>query len=102
MRDGAWKLVRPSVPSIKLLREDMELYKRAAYDPGSVNDILRKPLPYPDDPKPLPAMLFNLSYDPSEQTDLSGRHPQRAERMLSRLEAWFADVETERTTIRDT
>jgi len=101
MRDGDWKLVRLAIAEIKLLKDDMRLYRQAVYEPDTVTDILREPLPYPDDPAPLDPLLFNLREDPYEQDDLSMQHPDCTARMLRELETWFAEVEAERATIDD-
>ena len=36
--------------------------------------------------------LYNLKNDPSESTDLVGKHPEQAAKMLKQLKAWYADT----------
>jgi len=38
-------------------------------------------------------LLFDLSKDPGERTDLVGRHPEIATRLKAALDAWMADVD---------
>ncbi len=37
--------------------------------------------------------LFRLSHDPSEEHNLLDQHPDRAQRMLSQLKAWYEDTQ---------
>lgn len=39
------------------------------------------------------AELYRLDVDPSEKTDLAGKEADRAEAMLTRLRAWYADTQ---------
>ncbi len=68
LRDGPWKLVRP------FLTKD-----NIAGDSSA-----------PDE-------LYHLDNDPGEANDLAARHPDRANAMRERLDAWSRDVERERT-----
>jgi arylsulfatase A len=101
MRDGDWKLVRPSI------REAMRApccdpwLRISMYEPERIlrDGLLREPEPPRDVPPPPPAELFHLADDPLEQANLADQHPDRARRMLRELEAWFEEVEAERATI---
>jgi arylsulfatase A len=100
MRDGEWKLVRPSIKEAMAADpKDWELdraYKRA---PEKFTDITRDPEPVRDIPPPPPPQLFNIEQDPLEQHDLAAVEPARAARMLGELESWFETVEAERRSI---
>jgi len=102
MRDGNWKLVRPSidaamqVPDIHWLETSM--YQAEYFiDHGIITE--------PDPPRlvpppPLPE-LYNIADDPLESTNLASKHPDIVHRMLSELETWFEEVEAERATIHE-
>jgi hypothetical protein len=36
--------------------------------------------------------LYRLDRDPRETTDVAGRHPAEAARLLAQLKAWYADT----------
>ena len=97
MRDGPWKLVRPSTNEAQYLDpRDIEMDNDAKYNPERITSIDSGPEP---DRKLVPgpkAQLFNLANDPFEQYDLSAQESTRVKRMESELEAWFADVDGER------
>lgn len=67
MRDGPWKLVRPFVG-----REVPKADSTAA------------------------PVLYHLTTDPFETTDLAAQHPERYARMRAALAAWSAEIERER------
>ena len=102
MRDGNWKLVRPSidaamqVPDIHWLETSM--YQAEYFiDHGIITE--------PDPPRlvpppPLPE-LYNIADDPLESANLASKHPDIVHRMLSELETWFEEVEAERATIHE-
>jgi hypothetical protein len=52
-------------------------------------------------PDPPPAELYNIAEDPLEADDRAAREPERATRLLSKLEAWFQSVEADRASIDD-
>ena len=102
MRDGEWKLVRPAireagdVPDIHWLWVSM-------YGPEYFlkNGVFRQPYPPREVPPPPPPELYHLAQDPGEQHNLAGQYPERVQKMLAELEAWFAEVEAERLAIPD-
>jgi len=103
MRDGDWKLVRPTikeamaVPDIRWL--DVCMYEHEHF---IEHGIMREPDPPRDVPPPAPPELYNIADDPLEQHNLADVEPDRARRMLTALETWFEEVEAERATIDDT
>jgi len=103
MRDGDWKLIRPIVPAaMHLDRAELDLDRRLKYEPESVKDINREPLPVPELPEEIPApLLFDLAEDPGEKNDLSASEPERLAKMQSELDDWFDSVEADRLSIRD-
>ncbi len=102
MRDGDWKLVRPAIPeAMTISEEDRDMDRALKYQPERHSDILRAPEPERRVPPPPPALLFNIREDPLEQHDLAPEQPGRADRMLTELEAWFVDVESDRRTIQE-
>ncbi|NQT16316.1 MAG: arylsulfatase [Planctomycetes bacterium] len=68
MREGDWKLVRPSV---------------TRNVPKGESDLR--------------AVLYNLASDPAESRDVAAEHPERAARMAAALDAWCKEVERDRT-----
>lgn len=102
VRDGAWKLVRPSLrEAMAMAPEDGVMDRRLKYEPESVSDIDRTPEPARTLPEPPTPMLFNVEADPFEQHDLALEEPARSAALLRSLENWFAEVEAERRAIRD-
>ena len=102
IRDGDWKLVRPSireamaVPDIQWLRVSMYEYEHFVQ-----HGIILDPDPPRDVPAPPMPELYNIVADPLEQTNLAAQHPDICRRLLSELETWFASVEADRATIAD-
>ncbi|KPK65962.1 MAG: hypothetical protein AMK73_01345, partial [Planctomycetes bacterium SM23_32] len=102
MRDGPWKLLRPPIrEAMRVAPEDLEMDRRLKREPESVTDICRDPEPERRMPEPPMALLFNVAEDPYEQDDLARSEPDRVARMGAALDAWFAEVEAERRSIRD-
>ena len=107
MRDGDWKLVRPVISDIRfatpaderLAEQYVEMDIEYKYHPENVPQIFDWPEPNRVIPAPPPAELYNIAADPLEQRDLAGEDPERVRRMLSELETWFDDVESERRRI---
>jgi arylsulfatase A len=100
MRDGDWKLVRPVIPELMVVTEpDRAIERGLNYrEPGRITSINDSPLPaFEVGPPPQP-LLFDLSVDPFEQSDLAGDHPERVRRMSEELDRWFASVEADRAT----
>ena len=110
MRDGNWKLVRPTIAGTRFFNKDLYASEDdVAYMREFVDaDLAHKedperpralvPVPKLLMPPPEPPQLYDLAADPGEQHDLSAVHPQRVAMMLCALESWFEDVEAERLT----
>ena len=102
MRDGDWKLVRPQIrEAMKVSPEDSRIDRALKYEPESIAGITHEPEPQRVVPSPPPAELYNLKDDPLEQHDLAAAQPARVSSMLTALEKWFHEVETERRSIND-
>ena len=101
-RDGDWKLVRPAIAeSMHIPEDDLRWNSIMRYEPERLPEIVRAPEPARVVPAPGPPELYNLADDPLEQVDLADSEPDRARRMLTELESWFEEVESERRTIQD-
>ena len=101
VRIGDWKLRYPAVPEIlRILPSDPIEERRLRADPMSYQPPTSFELPNLDWAAPA-AQLFNLALDPGEQFDLASREAPRLQRMQLRLDAWYHDVEHERSTLRD-
>ena len=103
IRDGDWKLVRPSVDALmKVTDEDRVIDKALNYrQPGRITTIDDSPLPEFDLGVPPDPLLFDLAVDPFEQNDLSSAEPERVREMSRALDAWFASVEADRAAITE-
>jgi arylsulfatase A len=102
MRDGDWKLVRPSIAeAMKVSQADLAMDHALKYEPDQCTDIARDPEPEREVPPPPPPQLFNLADDPLETEDLAQEEPERVLKMLRELETWFEEVEAERRSIAD-
>ena len=97
MREGQWKLVLPAIAhTIGFEPEDQAIDEAIKARPEDFVGVRNEPIPdYSSLELPMP-MLFDLTADPGESTDLAAAHPQRVARMSARLAAWFEDVEAER------
>ena len=102
IRDGDWKLVRPSIPEAMAVSDIQWLYT-CMYDHDAMvkRGVLRDPEPPRELPPPPAPQLFNLAADPLEETDLAAQHPDQVSRLLGELENWFAAVESDRRNIED-
>ena len=103
VRDGNWKLVRPSVDALmKVTDEDRVIDKALNYrHPDRITKVDDSPLPEFDLgvlPDPL---LFDLATDPFEEHDLAAAQPERVASMSAALERWFASVEADRARSAD-
>ena len=104
MRDGPWKLVRPTIPGMRFATErDEELERmyvemdiRYKFEPEKVPEVLNWSAPEMFIPDPPPPQLFNLDEDPLEEKDLALHYPGRLATMNNSLENWFEEVESER------
>jgi arylsulfatase A len=102
MRDGAWKLVRPSIKEAMAADpRDWEMDRAYTRQPDEFDDIHRGPEPAREIPPPPPAQLFNIEQDPLEQHDLAAAETARVAKMLTELETWFESVEAERRSITE-
>jgi len=102
MRDGEWKLVRPSIKEVMFVsREDLDMDQATKRDPTKYTDICRDPEPEREVPPPPPPQLYNIEADPLEQNDLATSEPERTAKMLRELEDWFESVEADRRSIKD-
>ena len=108
MRDGNWKLVRPALDISyasdvdKKLNDDytaMDIeYK---YNPENISEIFDWPEPQKVVPEPPKPELFDLAVDPGEEANVADDHPDISSRMLTELETWFEEVESERQAITE-
>ena len=108
MRNGDWKLVQPMISGTRFFNRDIfvtdeDAARSAAFveadlkhkeDPSAITEIL--PVPRLKEFEPEPVELYNLADDPAEEHDLASTDPDRARRMLGRLETWFESVEADR------
>ena len=108
MRDGPWKLVRPTISGTRFFNKDLyetdeDVARMLAFveadlahkqDPEKPRVLV--PVPRLRLPPPEPAQLYQLDTDPGEQNDLAAQQPQRVASMLRQLESWFEDVEADR------
>ena len=103
VRDGDWKLVRPSVDALmKVTDEDRVIDKALNYrGPDPITSVDDSPLPEFELGIPPDPLLFDLAADPFEQNDLSLAEPERVREMSRALDAWFASVEADRAAISD-
>ena len=60
---------------------------------------MRDPIPERIIPEPQAPELYNIDDDPLEQKNIATDHPDRVSRMLTELETWFEEVESERLSI---
>ena len=101
VRDGSWKLVRPVIPEAMLTDErEMAIDRRLLHEPESFDPYwLSAPMPERALSMPTRPELYNLAQDPGEQQNLAATYPETASRLLTALENWFDEVESERRNI---
>lgn len=103
VRDGDWKLVRPAIDIAMIVSpEDLALDHDLKYYPEKYDGILHPLDLQREVPPPPPPQLFNIAQDPAEENDLSEVETARSEKMLTELETWFEEVETERKRMLNT
>ena len=97
LRRGPWKLVWPALDgSLHALPEDSAADRRLD-DPFEEPRTLE---PYSADvvreiSSPAAPLLFDMSRDPGETTDLASSQPALVREMSDELDAWFDDVHSE-------
>jgi len=97
MRDGDWKLVRPSIEeTFRTAPAEQELDSAYRNEPWKGHDVITGAYPPRELPEPHPLELYNIADDPREEHDLAGEHPRRVRRMSDALETWFEQVEADR------
>ena len=102
MRDGDWKLVRPSIREcMQLAPTDWTMDIDAKLRPERYMGIERGPEPVRESFDVPPAQLFDLATDPFELEDRAVLEPERVARMERSLAGWFLEVEDERRRIDD-
>jgi arylsulfatase A len=106
MRHGDWKLVRPALDIVfasdadKQLSDDyIEKDIEYKYHPENITEKFNWPEPKKIVPEPPAPELYDLSVDPGETNDVAAANPVIASQMLTQLEAWFEEVESERQAI---
>jgi arylsulfatase A len=98
MRDGDWKLVRPTIPALMKVTEADRAVDKALNFRGEnpITEIDASPPPEFEMGEPPAPLLFDLGSDPFEQSDLAAAHPERVHRMSEALDRWFESVERDR------
>ena len=101
-RDGNWKLLRPPLQeAMTVIKEDFDTDRIVEKNPDAYLENVNPPIPKRCLPPPGRPLLFDLARDPYEREDLAAKYPERVNRMLSELEAWFEEVESDRMTITE-
>ena len=71
----------------------------AVLHPENFSQVFEWPEPEQIVPKPPKPELYNIDSDPLEQHDLADQKPDTALRLLTDLETWFEEVESERRSL---
>lgn len=106
MRHGDWKLVRPALDIAfaseadkKLASDYVEMDIEYKYHPENFTEVFDWPDPKKIVPEPAAPELYDLSVDVGETNNVAAENPELASKMLTELETWFEDVESERQAI---
>ena len=106
MRHGDWKLVRPALDIAfasdadkKLATDYVEMDIEYKYHPENFTEVFDWPDPKKIVPEPAAPELYDLSVDVGETNNVAAENPELASQMLTELETWFEDVESERQAI---
>jgi arylsulfatase A-like enzyme len=103
VRDGRWKLlcVEPSVDRTGSsdahpletagLRRRLAGYAQQLANPDMLKKVLRNPMFYVRRQMAQRAMLFDLSRDPHERSNVAAQHPVVVQEMQAMLEAWLVE-----------
>jgi arylsulfatase A-like enzyme len=103
VRDGDWKLVRPSIREAMAAPCCDPWLRISMYEPERLieNGPITDPEPPRNVPEPSRPELYNIAEDPLETANLADKYPDVAHRLLCDIETWFDEVEQERATIED-
>ncbi|MFC1479234.1 sulfatase-like hydrolase/transferase [Planctomycetota bacterium] len=101
VRDGNWKLVRPAIPEAMQAPCCDPWLKISMYEPEHFieNGLIDEPEPERTIPPPPVPELYNIAEDPLEQNNLAETCPDKASKLLIKLENWFEDIEKDRKEI---
>ncbi len=106
VRHGNWKLVRPALDIAyaseadkKLADDYIDMDIEYKYHPENITEKFDWPEPEKIIPEPPMPELYDLSVDPGETNNVAAANPAIASQMLTELEAWFEEVESERQSI---
>ena len=96
MRDGDWKLYWSPIPeAMQKLSSDNSPYQENFRQPHTLMPVSNPPVARSLS-APAQPVLYNITQDPYESTDLTQREPARLAAMRLALENWFDEVEQER------
>lgn len=99
VRDGAWKLVQPDIPSVMPPNDPqyiIDLDIETKYSKLGKASCSPEKTPERDRPKPDKPLLFNMDSDPEEKNDVSQMYPEKTSNLLNDLFTWFERVEADR------
>lgn len=100
-RDGDWKLVRPAIGETMTVPDIQHLHTSMYQTEYFIENGIFRGDPEREIPAPPPPELYNIADDPGEQNECSADHPEVVDRLSRQLDAWFEDVEADRTSITD-
>ena len=103
VREGKWKLVRPSVNEFVFISDDvffpwLDVAMRAPeyFIANGLMELEETGSDIKDPPQP---ELYDISKDPLEKEDLAQKYPEKVTRLLDDLDIWFDKVETDRRSL---